>query len=41
MTDQSYTLIEMTVPPGGGTPLHSHPDTHETFYILEGEIDLK
>ncbi|MDC8103402.1 cupin domain-containing protein [Chryseobacterium sp. PTM-20240506] len=40
-TDQSYAVIEMTVPPGGGPPPHSHPDTHEIFYVLEGEVEIK
>ncbi|GAA4160644.1 cupin domain-containing protein [Chryseobacterium ginsenosidimutans] len=40
-TNQSYAVIEMTVPPGGGPPPHSHPDTHETFYVLEGEVEFK
>jgi len=40
-TDNQYAVIEMTVPPGGGPPPHSHPDTHETFYVVEGEVEFK
>ncbi|MCY1551874.1 Cupin domain protein [compost metagenome] len=31
----------MIVPPGGGPPPHSHPDTQEMFYVLEGEVEFK
>jgi len=40
-TDNKYAVIEMTVPPGGGPPPHSHPLIQETFYVLEGEIEFK
>ncbi|MEH6304235.1 cupin domain-containing protein [Olivibacter sp. CPCC 100613] len=40
-TDNQYAVIEMIVPPGGGPPPHSHPDTHETFYVLEGEVEFQ
>lgn len=40
-TDNKYAVIEMTVPPGGGPPPHSHPLVQETFYVLEGEIEFK
>jgi len=38
------TMLEvLTVPPGGATPRHIHPDGHEIVYVLEGtttaEID--
>lgn len=38
------TILEvLTVPPGGATPRHIHPDGHEIVYVLEGattaEID--
>ena len=29
------------VPPGGGPPLHIHHNEDETFYILEGELDIQ
>jgi len=30
----------MLVPPGGGPGPHAHKDFHETFHVLEGEIEL-
>ena len=38
------TIFEvLTIPPGGATPRHIHPDGHEIVYVLEGttnpEID--
>ena len=38
------TILEvLTIPPGGATPRHIHPDGHEIVYVLEGattaEID--
>jgi quercetin dioxygenase-like cupin family protein len=38
------TIFEvLTIPPGGATPRHIHPDGHEFVYVLEGattaEID--
>jgi quercetin dioxygenase-like cupin family protein len=38
------TILEvLTIPPGGATPRHVHPDGHEIVYVLEGattaEID--
>jgi len=40
-TGNNYAVIEMTVPPGGGPPPHSHPLTQEMFYVLEGEVEFK
>lgn len=37
-TDGSYFLVEATVPPGGGPPLHVQTREEEAFYILEGEL---
>jgi quercetin dioxygenase-like cupin family protein len=37
-TDGKYALIEATVPPGGGPPLHVHSRETEGFYILDGEM---
>jgi glyoxylate utilization-related uncharacterized protein len=31
----------MLVPPGGGPGPHSHAGFHESFYVVEGEIDFK
>lgn len=40
-TNGNYAVIEMLVPPGGGPPPHSHPNTQEMFHILEGEVEFK
>jgi quercetin dioxygenase-like cupin family protein len=40
-TNNSYAVIEMTVPPGGGPPPHAHSLTQEMFYVLEGEVLFK
>jgi quercetin dioxygenase-like cupin family protein len=40
---QETVLEVLTIPPGGATPRHIHPDGHEIVYVLEGsttaEID--
>ncbi|MFC0385547.1 cupin domain-containing protein [Muricoccus vinaceus] len=35
----SLSMFEMTLEPGDGVPLHSHPYA-EIFYVLEGEVDF-
>ena len=39
-TDGDYIALEKLVPPDGGPPLHVHHDQIETFYILEGEMEM-
>jgi quercetin dioxygenase-like cupin family protein len=39
-TDGEWAMFEMTDTAEHGAPLHSHP-WHETFYILEGEMELQ
>lgn len=34
--DGPFCLLEATVPPGVGVPMHQHPE-QEIFYVLEGE----
>lgn len=36
----SLELIEVEIPPGSGTPPHTH-ESPETFYILDGELTLR
>jgi quercetin dioxygenase-like cupin family protein len=36
---QSLSMFEMTLEPGDGVPLHSHPYA-EIFYLLAGEVDF-
>lgn len=40
-TDGNFALFIDEVPPGGGPPLHIHHNEDETFYILEGELDIQ
>jgi quercetin dioxygenase-like cupin family protein len=37
----AYAIIDMQVPPGGGPPPHAHPLFHESFYVVDGEIEFK
>ncbi|WP_036603524.1 cupin domain-containing protein [Olivibacter sitiensis] len=39
-TDNAYAAIDMLVPTGGGPGPHAHPDFEETFYVIEGEIEV-
>lgn len=36
----THTLLEITVPPGAGSPPHAHTVEDETFYILEGCLEF-
>ncbi len=41
-TEGAWSLLELTVPPGfSGPPLHSHRETQEAFYVLEGALRLR
>jgi len=41
-TNGEYTLIEVTLAPGGGVPMaHVHPYQSETFEVLEGELSMR
>jgi mannose-6-phosphate isomerase-like protein (cupin superfamily) len=40
-TGGAYTLFEMIVAPGGGSPLHRHNEEDESFYVQEGEIEFQ
>ncbi len=40
-TNGNYAVFEMLVPPNSGPPPHSHPDTQEMFYILDGQFEFK
>ena len=37
-TGGAFLLFEMELEQGKLTPLHTHPDSDETMYVLEGEI---
>jgi len=36
-----YTFMEVTTPPGGGPPLHTHDLVDEAFYVTSGVYDLR
>lgn len=40
-TNGNYAVIEMLVPPNGGPPPHSHPETQEMFYVVQGQFEFK
>lgn len=40
-TDGAYATIDMLIPPNGGPGPHSHADIHESFYVIEGEVEVK
>jgi len=39
-TDGAYFMLEDALPPGAGVPTHIHHDQAETFYIVEGELEM-
>lgn len=40
-TAGAFACIDMIVPPGGGPGPHAHPDFEESFYVVEGEVEVK
>lgn len=36
----AMTMIEASVPPGGGPPPHTHDTEDEAFYVLDGELEI-
>jgi mannose-6-phosphate isomerase-like protein (cupin superfamily) len=40
-TDGAYTVLELTLPPGAGSPLHVHHREDEIFYVIEGECAVR
>ena len=39
-SDEDYCGKIITISPGKSTSLHFHANKHETFYVLEGALDL-
>jgi quercetin dioxygenase-like cupin family protein len=37
-TGQQFSMWESIVPPGAGTPAHTHTREDEAFYVLSGEV---
>ena len=40
-TDKRFSVIDMMIPPGGGPGPHSHTDFDESFYVVDGEVEVK
>ncbi|MEU6219991.1 cupin domain-containing protein [Streptomyces sp. NPDC047022] len=40
-TGGSLAVVDTVVPPGNGPPPHSHVDADESFYVLEGEFEVR
>lgn len=40
-THGEFAMIDMLIPPGGGPGPHSHASFHETFYVVDGEVEFK
>ncbi|WP_374949336.1 cupin domain-containing protein [Mucilaginibacter sp.] len=40
-TNGAFAVIEMLVPANGGPGPHAHKDVNESFYVVEGEIEVK
>ncbi|MEY9212376.1 quercetin dioxygenase-like cupin family protein [Thermobifida halotolerans] len=36
----AMALVEASVPPGGGPPLHTHDVEDEAFYVVDGELEI-
>lgn len=39
-TDGVLSVVETKTPPGGGPPPHIHHNEDETFYVLEGTVEM-
>ncbi len=40
-TGGEFATIDMLIPPGGGPGPHAHPNFHETFYVMDGEVEVR
>jgi quercetin dioxygenase-like cupin family protein len=40
-TDGAFATIDMLIPPGGGPGPHAHAGFQESFYVIDGEIEVK
>ena len=40
-TGGAFAVIDMLIPPGGGPGPHAHPHFHESFYVIDGEIEVR
>lgn len=40
-TNGTFVAIDMLIPPGGGPGPHEHSEIEESFYVIDGEIEIK
>ena len=40
-TGGAFAAIDMLIPPGGGPGPHAHANFEETFYVIDGEVEIK
>jgi len=40
-TGGTFATIDMLIPPGGGPGPHAHAGFHESFYVIDGEIEVR
>ncbi len=40
-TNGAFAVIDMLIPPNGGPGPHEHAQIEESFYVIEGEIEVK
>jgi quercetin dioxygenase-like cupin family protein len=40
-TGGAFAAIDMLIPPNGGPGPHSHANFQESFYVIDGEIEVK
>ncbi|GEP93341.1 Cupin domain-containing protein [Chitinophaga terrae (ex Kim and Jung 2007)] len=40
-TNGEFAIIDMLIPPGGGPGPHAHASIHESFYVVEGEVEFR
>jgi quercetin dioxygenase-like cupin family protein len=40
-TNGAFAIIDMLIPPGGGPGPHAHASFQESFYVIDGEIEVK
>ncbi len=40
-TEGNFAVMDFLIPPGGGPGPHAHAAIQESFYVIEGEIEVK
>jgi len=40
-TNNEFAIMDFLIPPGGGPGPHAHPDFQESFYVTDGEVEVK